>query len=80
MEGGHYQGEQTVRKVLQAGLWWQTLYKDVAELTKKSDECQQINRSTKMDEMPLQPILPRALFEKWAIDFIGPFPIQARRT
>jgi len=80
MARGHYQGEKTMGKVLQAGLWWQALYKDAAKFVKKCNECQRVKRLTKRDEMPLQPVLPRAPFEKWAIDFIGPFLIQARWT
>ena len=30
--------------------------------------------------MPLLPISPRITFETWAIDFIGPFPKQGKRT
>jgi hypothetical protein len=30
--------------------------------------------------MPLLPISPSLTFETWAIDFIGPFPKQGKRT
>ena len=30
--------------------------------------------------MPLQLVLLRTPFQKWVIDFVGPFPIQALRT
>jgi len=29
--GGHYIGKDTTKKILHAGMWWSTLYKDVKE-------------------------------------------------
>ncbi|CAA7031624.1 unnamed protein product [Microthlaspi erraticum] len=48
---------QNATKVLKAGLWWPTLFKDAASFIAKCDPCQRKGGITKRDEMPLNPIL-----------------------
>lgn len=78
--GGHYVGDATMRKILLAGLWWETLYKDYKEYYKACDHCQRLGRPGQRDEMPLRPITSVEPFEKWAIDFVGPISPAAHRT
>ncbi|KAL3685682.1 hypothetical protein R1sor_003704 [Riccia sorocarpa] len=68
--GGHGAGESTVQKILHTGLWWPTIFKDCHSHVRTCNECQ---RSATLKEcMPLKPIFPLGVFQKWRLDFIGP--------
>ena len=71
--GGHYAGEATRRKIRNTGLWWPTVMKDAMEYCRKCDVCQRMGQSTERDRMPFQPVLPLEPFQKWGLDFFGPF-------
>ena len=43
--GGHFAGNATARKVMSAGLWWPTLFKDAARHAKVCDPCQRIGET-----------------------------------
>jgi hypothetical protein len=70
--GGHIGGKTMTQKVLQAGLWWETLFKDAKVYARLCDVCQRVGNPSRRDELPLQPVRDLQSFEKWAIDFIGP--------
>ena len=70
--GGHFAAETTARKVLQAGLWWPTLFNDAVEFVKRCDPCQRATKPQNWDRMPLSINLATQPFEKWGIDFVGP--------
>jgi hypothetical protein len=76
--GGHFAFETTTQKVLQAGLWWPTLFKDAHQYVLRCDVCQRANRPTNQDHMPLHPVLPQLPFEKWGLDYVGPIKPAAR--
>ena len=78
--GGHYAGEATARKIWNSGLWWPTVMKDANEYCKKCDLCQRMGQPTEKDRMPFQPVLPLEPFQKWGLDFVGPFKPAAART
>ena len=59
-------------KILNTGYYWPTLHKDATQYTKRCDKCQRMGWPTKIDEMPLQPQIVVAPFDKWGIDFVGP--------
>ncbi|XP_010507594.1 PREDICTED: uncharacterized protein LOC104784237 [Camelina sativa] len=71
---GHFATFKTVSKVLQAGFWWPTMFKDAHEFVTKSDACQREGQISKRNEMPLNFILKVEVFDCWGIDFMGPFP------
>ncbi|XP_019252741.1 PREDICTED: uncharacterized protein K02A2.6-like [Nicotiana attenuata] len=54
--GGHYAANQTTFKVLEAGFFWSTLFKDAQEYVAQCDRCQRTGNITMRDEMPLQSI------------------------
>ncbi|KAJ0911173.1 putative nucleotidyltransferase, Ribonuclease H [Helianthus annuus] len=72
--GGHFSGHKTGHKVLNSGLYWPTIFKDANEFAKNCIECQKLGAISKMDEMPMQPILFVDVFDVWGIDFMGSFP------
>ena len=78
--GGHYAGESTARKVWQSGLWWPTTKKDAHEFCRQCDLCQRLGQPMEQARMPHQPILPLDPFQKWGLDFVGPFKPPAART
>ena len=72
--GGHFNGERITAKVLQAGFFWRTLFKDANEYVQRCDNCQRTRSISKRHEMPLQNIQGIEVFDCWGIDFIGPLP------
>ena len=78
--GGHYAGDATARKIWQSGLWWPTTKKDAHEFCKQCDLCQLMGQPNKQDRMPHKLILPLEPFQKWGLDFVGPFKPPATRT
>ncbi|KAG7578694.1 Reverse transcriptase domain [Arabidopsis thaliana x Arabidopsis arenosa] len=71
--GGHFATFKTVQKVLQAGLWWPSMFKDAHGFIAKCDPCQRMGNITRRNEMPQNPILEVEVFDVWGIDFMGPF-------
>ena len=72
--GGHFSVKKMAYKILQAGFYWPTLFKDCFEFLKTCAQCQQLGGVTKRNMMPLTPILIIAIFDCWGLDFMGPFP------
>nr|KYP47823.1 Transposon Ty3-I Gag-Pol polyprotein [Cajanus cajan] len=72
--GGHFNGERTAAKVLQAGFYWPTLFKDAHSHAKQCDSCQRAGGITRKHEMPLQNMQEVEVFDCWGIDFVGPLP------
>ncbi|XP_019098254.1 PREDICTED: uncharacterized protein LOC104773629 [Camelina sativa] len=71
---GHFATFKTVSKVLQAGFWWPTMFKDANEFVSRCDACQRKGQISKRHEMPQNFILEVEVFDCWGIDFMGPFP------
>jgi len=71
--GGHFATFKTAQKVLQAGLWWPTMFKDTQEFIGKCDPCQRVGNISRRNEMPQNPILEVEVFDVWGIDFMDPF-------
>jgi hypothetical protein len=72
--GGHMSKSKTAAKILQAGLFWPTMFNDVNTFCVACDRCQRTGNISRRDEMPQQPILEVEVFDVWGIDFMGPFP------
>ncbi|XP_014491938.1 uncharacterized protein LOC106754437 [Vigna radiata var. radiata] len=64
---GHYNGERTTAKVLQAGFYWPTLFKDAHNHARSCDKCQRTGAISRRHEMPLQGILEVEVFDCWAL-------------
>jgi hypothetical protein len=78
--GGHVGGKATAQKVLQAGLWWDTLFKDAKAYARSCDTCQRVGKPSCRDELPLHPVRALQAFEKWVVDFIGPINPSAKHS
>ncbi|KAI5385622.1 hypothetical protein KIW84_072287 [Lathyrus oleraceus] len=72
--GGHTSTSKTCSKILQAGFYWPTIWKDVHAAIKECDRCQRTGNISRRDEMPQNGILEVEIFDVWGIDFMGPFP------
>ncbi|GJW43774.1 reverse transcriptase domain-containing protein [Tanacetum coccineum] len=72
--GGHHSANLTARKVLDAGFFWPTIYRDAYTMIKSCDTCQRQGKISQRDEMPQNAIQVCEIFDVWGIDFMGPFP------
>ncbi|GAU41112.1 hypothetical protein TSUD_398080 [Trifolium subterraneum] len=59
--GGHASTSKTCAKILQAGFFWPTLWKDVRIAIKNCDRCQRTGNISRRDEMPQKGILELTL-------------------
>jgi hypothetical protein len=72
--GGHFGGKKTAFKVLQAGFYWPSLFKDCHDYALQCDRCQRVGNISRRDQLPLTNIFELEIFDTWGIDFMGPFP------
>ncbi|MCO5577076.1 hypothetical protein L7F22_030898 [Adiantum nelumboides] len=63
-----------------AGIWWPALFADAKEFIRRCDACQRTKMPTRVDSMPLQPMMGVRAFAKWRIDFVGPIQPPAYMT
>ena len=61
------------------GYYWPTIFKDVRKYAQACNSCQRMGRLGQSDEMPLQPQFFTEPFERWALDFIGPFHLESNK-
>ena len=78
--GGHYAGKDTMKKVLCAILWWPIVHRDAKEYCQKCDVCQRVGKPNIRDEMPLRRQVTLQVFDKCAIDFVGPIYSPTKRS
>ncbi|XP_070002149.1 uncharacterized protein [Nicotiana sylvestris] len=71
--GGHFGGVRTAAKVLDAGFFCPTVFKDAHQWVKGCNECQQIGNISRRHEMPMNPFQEVEVFDVWEIDYVGPF-------
>ena len=61
--GGHFSARKMADKIMQAGFYWPTLFKDCFDFCKTCARCQQLGGVTKRNMMPLTPILIIEIFD-----------------
>ena len=67
--GGHLSGLATAQKILRAGYFWPTIFKDCISAIKKCHPCQLFSRKMRAHPAPLHPVIAVGPFAKWGIDF-----------
>jgi hypothetical protein len=70
--GGHFSGDTTTHKVLRAGYYWPTLFRDAHALCRKCIICQKASGRLQKPSFPLQPVSVDSPFQQWGLDIIGP--------
>ena len=67
--------QTTAHKVLRAGFWWPTLFKDAHALVRRCDPCQRFTGKLQFSsQTPLKLIDVQAPFQMWGMNFIGELP------
>ncbi len=78
--GSHFAIEIMQKKILDAGYWWPTLYKDVNDYCKSCDACQRTRGLVTQSLAKLVTNLPEEPFMKWGLDFLGLIELANRYT
>ena len=65
--GGHFGGETTAHKILRAGYYWPTLFRDSYAFVRKCQECQLAAGRVKKPGFSLQPISIERHFQQFFI-------------
>lgn len=65
---------KTISKILQVGLYWPIIFRDMHIFTTECDRCQRTKNISSRDEMTQNHILEVEIFDVWGIYFIRPFP------
>jgi hypothetical protein len=78
--GGHFATEITQRKILDAGYWWPTMYRDVHDYCRSCDACQKTGGLAIQSLAKLVTSLIEEPFMKWRFDFVGPIKPTGRYT
>eukprot|EP00253_Pinus_taeda_P025337 PITA_25337 len=68
--GGHQSGYAMVQKLLRAGYFWPTMFKDYITTVRSCHGCQIFDSKTRKPPSPLQPVVAIGPFAKWGIDFM----------
>eukprot|EP00253_Pinus_taeda_P012248 PITA_12248 len=75
--GGHQSGYATAQKILRAGYFWPTIFKDCIITVRSCHACQIFDRKTRLPPAPLHPVVVVGPFAKWGIDFMTCNPTLA---
>jgi hypothetical protein len=75
--GGHMSGYATAHKILRAGYFWPSLFKDCITAVQKCHACQTYNQKIRSHPAPLHPVVSVGPFAKWGIDFMTCHPHSA---
>jgi hypothetical protein len=71
LAGGHFRGETTAHKVLRAGYYSYSLFKDAHAHAQKCQICQVNAGRERRLAFPLHPITVKNHFEQWGLDVVG---------
>ena len=69
--GDIFSGDTTAHKILRAGYYWPTLFKDAHAHVRKWDICQRCTGRQSKAAAPLKPMMITETFEQWGLDIIG---------
>eukprot|EP00253_Pinus_taeda_P001496 PITA_01496 len=68
--GGQQSGYATAQKILRAGYFWPTMFKDCITIVKSCHACQIFDCKTRISPAPLHRVVVVRPFAKWGIDFM----------
>eukprot|EP00253_Pinus_taeda_P017724 PITA_17724 len=68
---GHFGADTTTHKIIHAGYYWPTLFRDTHEYVRKCQTCQTTSGRQRKSAFPLQPVNIEQPFEQWGLDIIG---------
>ena len=74
--GGHFGVKKAVRKVLECGFYWSSLFLGSYSFCKSCDQCLKTSNISQRNEMPQTLILFCEIFDVLGIDFMGPFLVS----
>eukprot|EP00253_Pinus_taeda_P009640 PITA_09640 len=69
--GGHYNWKTTTHKILKAGFYWPTLFRDVYSQVRSCLKCQLFAERQKFSPLPLNPMHIEEPFRQCGFEFIG---------
>eukprot|EP00253_Pinus_taeda_P002987 PITA_02987 len=75
--GGHMSGYATTQKILRAGYFWPSIFKDCILAVRSCHECQIFQRKMRALPAPLHPVVTVGPFSKWGIDYVTCNPRSA---
>jgi hypothetical protein len=67
----HFAINITIKKIMDVGYWWPTLFKDIHDFCKSYENCQKIKRFKTKNLAKLITTLLEEPFMKWGLEFIG---------
>lgn len=67
---GHLSGLSTTQKILSAGFFWPTIFKDCMNSVRKCHACQIFSKKMSAPHAPLFPVIISGPFTKWGVDFM----------
>ena len=68
--GGHLSRLSTAQKILRAGYFWPSIFKDCVNAVKKCHACQVFAHNMRLHPAPLHPIITAGPLTKWGLDFM----------
>eukprot|EP00253_Pinus_taeda_P030668 PITA_30668 len=75
--GSHMSGYATAQKILRAGYFWPSIFKDFILAVRSCHECQIYQRKMRAPPAPLHPVVTVGPFAKWGIDYVTCNPRSA---
>eukprot|EP00253_Pinus_taeda_P032977 PITA_32977 len=77
--GGCFGADTTAHKIIHAGYYWPTIFRDTHEYVRKCRCCQISSGRQRKPAFPLQPVNIEQPFEKWGLDIIGEITPQSSK-
>eukprot|EP00253_Pinus_taeda_P008763 PITA_08763 len=75
--GGHLSGYAIAKKILRAGYFWPTIFRDYITTVRSCHACHIFDHKTRLPPAPLHPVVVVGPFAKWANDFMTCNPTLA---
>jgi hypothetical protein len=77
--GGNFMGNNTTHKILRAGYYWSTLFRDAHTYARNCKTCQISAGRVKRLVVPLQTMAISEPFKQWGLDIIGEITLTSSK-